>query len=403
MFVAEYVRNCNCNYERIHLEEKPEDRRYQYCILSRGGIRYLLPASLRYIDGEAYLYYDISSTQNVRQLFAQRTIGREWIKDFLWGIRQMHNELDRFLMEDQCIIWSPEQIFQDLEKNDFFFLYVPYYKEENGLMELMEFLIERIDYEDEMLVEFVYAAYEQLKQVGADYLRKQIHEDWAVFERKEKQEEMQERQMVQEVCEEVAALGKGNIQKELEVKTQNVAKKSLWSFWEGRSKKKREKEDYREKLRQRLAGMEQFAVCEDTIYERTVIPGMKKMFQEDTGAQVYADACMEEEYGKTIYIEESAVKEEPALYKTDGELAAKLDTLPFVIGKKKENVNLSINDYSVSRVHARITQEEGIYYIEDLNSTNGTFKNGLRLQPYEKRRLEKGDELKFGKTEYVYR
>ena len=255
----------------------------------------------------------------------------------------------------------------------------------------------------ELLEKFVYAAYEQLKQVGADYLRKQIHEDWAVFERKEKQEEMQERQMVQEVCEEVAALGKGNIQKELEVKTQNVAKKSLWSFWEGRSKKKREKEDYREKLRQRLAGMEQFAVCEDTIYERTVIPGMKKMFQEDTGAQVYADACMEEEYGKTIYIEESAVKEEPALYKTDGELAAKLDTLPFVIGKKKENVNLSINDYSVSRVHARITQEEGIYYIEDLNSTNGTFKNGLRLQPYEKRRLEKGDELKFGKTEYVYR
>ena len=79
MFVAEYVRNCNCNYERIHLEEKPEDRRYQYCILSRGGSRYLLPASLRYIDGEAYLYYDISSTQNVRQLFAQRTIGREWI------------------------------------------------------------------------------------------------------------------------------------------------------------------------------------------------------------------------------------------------------------------------------------------------------------------------------------
>lgn len=405
MLVTEYVRNCNCNYERIHLEEKPEEKRYQYCILNRGGIRHLLPASLRYINGEAYLYYDISSTQNVKQLFAQRVISREWIKDFLWGIRQMHQELDRFLLEDQCIVWSPGQVFQDLEKNDFFFLYVPYYKEENGLDELMEFLIERMDYDDEALVEFVYAVYEQVKQVGPDYLRKQIHEDWVGFERKEKKEEVQERQMLQEVCEEVAASAKIGGQKEF-VTTKEVggSKKNRWSFWEGRGKRHREKEDYREKLRQRLAGMEQYAVCEETIYEKAKSPSARSGLQEGIELNhVYMESSVEEEYGKTIYIEESAVKEEPALYKMDGELVAKLENLPFVIGKKKENANLVLNDYSVSRVHARITQEDGIYFIEDLNSTNGTFKNGLRLQPYEKRRLEKGDELKFGKTEYVYR
>lgn len=41
--------------------------------------------------------------------------------------------------------------------------------------------------------------------------------------------------------------------------------------------------------------------------------------------------------------------------------------------------------------------------MEDLNSTNGTFKNGLRLNPYEKRKLEQGDELRFGQTEFIYR
>lgn len=406
MFVTEYVRNCNCNYERIHLEEKPEERKYQYCILSRGGIRHLLPTSLRYINGEAYLYYDISSTQNVKQLFAQRAIGREWIKDFLWGIKQLHNELDRFLLDDRCIIWSPGQVFQDLEKNDFFFLYVPYYKEENGLTELMEYLIERVDYEDEVLVEFVYAVYERINQIGAEYLRRQIHEDWEKFERKDKKEEIAERQMVQEVCETVATVGKLTEKQAVAVAldVQTSPKKSLWSFWEGRSKKRREKEDYREKLRQRLTGMEQFAVCEETIYEKSGVFGTQTVSQENEMMEnIYAQACVEEEYGKTIYIEENVIKEEPALYKPDGELATKLDSLPFVIGKKKENVNLAMNDYSVSRVHARITQEDGIYYIEDLNSTNGTFKNGLRLQPYEKRRLDKGDELRFGKTEYVYR
>jgi len=50
MLNTEYVRNLNCNYERILLDKKPEEKRYQYCILNRGGIKGLLPCSLRYIN-----------------------------------------------------------------------------------------------------------------------------------------------------------------------------------------------------------------------------------------------------------------------------------------------------------------------------------------------------------------
>ena len=166
MLEAEYVRNCNCNYQRILLEEKPEDKRYQYCILNRGGIRYLLPCSLRYIDNQAYLYYDISSTQNLVKVFGERKIDREWMKDFLWGIKQLRYELDRFLLEEEYIIWKPEHIFQDLEKNDFSFIYIPYYQGETGLTELVDFMVERVAYEDEDLVEFVYGIHEKMNQVG---------------------------------------------------------------------------------------------------------------------------------------------------------------------------------------------------------------------------------------------
>ena len=58
---TEYVRNLHSNYERLKLDKKPEENRYQYCILSRGGIKGLLPCSLRYLNDEAYLYYDITS------------------------------------------------------------------------------------------------------------------------------------------------------------------------------------------------------------------------------------------------------------------------------------------------------------------------------------------------------
>lgn len=45
-------------------------------------------------------------------------------------------------------------------------------------------------------------------------------------------------------------------------------------------------------------------------------------------------------------------------------------------------------DTSVSRRHARIYQQAGLYWLEDLGSTNGTF---LTLPLVEKRRLLKGD------------
>ena len=42
------------------------------------------------------------------------------------------------------------------------------------------------------------------------------------------------------------------------------------------------------------------------------------------------------------------------------------------VGKKKGEVDLVLQDASVSRMHARITNEEGDTYLEDLNSTNGS-------------------------------
>lgn len=371
---TEYVRNLNCNYERMLLEEKPEENRYQYCILSRGGIRFLLPCSLRYINGDAFLYYDISSKQNMTQLFERRTIKREWMKDFLWGMERMQQELGRYLLEANNVVWSPEHIYQDLEKNDFYFMYIPYYHKDSGFKALLDFWVEHIDYEDEALVEFVYGLHEQYDSAGDVCMNGQIFEHYKEVEKTEK-----ERQRAP--APETAAEPEFTTPRIVDDIPQTAdRRKGLFSFLAG-YRKKQDSVSYQEILQQQVSMQTLGAVSEEITYDK--------------------GESEEEEYGKTIYLEQQ--KEQcHGLYRDNGEMAVRIDKLPFVIGKKKEEVDYVLEDRSASRLHARILEENGCVYLEDLNSTNGTFKNGLRMQPYEKRRLEKDDELRFSREEYIF-
>ena len=123
---------------------------------------------------------------------------------------------------------------------------------------------------------------------------------------------------------------------------------------------------------------------------------------EDTA---YPEEDYQEEYGRTIYVENIAEDKQDVyrLYTEQGKLIAQLDNASYILGKKKGEADIILEDASVSRMHARVIKELEGFYLEDLNSTNGTYKNGLRMQPYEKRKLEEGDEIKLGKVILFFR
>ncbi len=54
-------------------------------------------------------------------------------------------------------------------------------------------------------------------------------------------------------------------------------------------------------------------------------------------------------------------------------------TAEFLLGRDPDAVDLAIPDASVGRVHARITRQEGVFYLTDLGSVNGTRLDGRRL------------------------
>ncbi len=66
------------------------------------------------------------------------------------------------------------------------------------------------------------------------------------------------------------------------------------------------------------------------------------------------------------------------------------DQLPLSIGRDKTN-KLPIENHSVSRYHAVITSMNGNFFIEDFDSTNGTFLNGRQII---KDRINPGDAIR---------
>jgi pSer/pThr/pTyr-binding forkhead associated (FHA) protein len=57
---------------------------------------------------------------------------------------------------------------------------------------------------------------------------------------------------------------------------------------------------------------------------------------------------------------------------------------------------LKIGDDFASGHHARFRVAHGLWYVEDLGSTNGTWLNGRRIHAAQ--RLKKGDKLRIGHT-----
>jgi hypothetical protein len=79
----------------------------------------------------------------------------------------------------------------------------------------------------------------------------------------------------------------------------------------------------------------------------------------------------------------------------------KIDKDTFIIGRSR-TCDLVIPSSKVSRQHSGVSREGGAFYIEDLGSANGVWKDGVKIQ---KERVEDGDEFMISEEvlKFVYR
>ena len=410
MIVSEYVRGLKNNYVRIRELSLPDERKYQYCIMKRGGITGLLPFEIRYIDSDAYMYYDITSRQNISTLYSKKPLDRNWVISFFSSMKRIRSEAVRFLLDPSNLIWNPGNVYQDLKSGSFGYLYVPYLDEDNGFSEMVDFIVGHVDYGDDELVRCVYMVAEQYKSGGDAYIDEKIYSDIEEFKKSgteikhtaipeetgfsEKASAGEDRSGDMKTiysCSEAIGDGFSNfwdrpvtlrpegkridLAEVREAETRSGGIISFFSKIRGRERKLRKEYEFE-------AAAEP-VVAEDMRY---------------SDAETAADADPE----GTVFVDLSADDGKRRLNSDDGKCLYVLAGESIVIGKKGEDADLVVDEREISRMHARIFLKDEDYYIEDLNSTNGTFKNGVRLKPYEQKKLSKGDEIKLANKKIIF-
>ena len=114
--------------------------------------------------------------------------------------------------------------------------------------------------------------------------------------------------------------------------------------------------------------------------------------------------CQKEEANPTVFLgsETPCVIGELRYEGMGEEKNIKITKSLFLVGSLEDQADGIISADTVSRIHARITKEGEDYYLEDMNSTNGTSRNGTPLHYKEKVKLEKNDKILFAKERYRF-
>jgi pSer/pThr/pTyr-binding forkhead associated (FHA) protein len=85
------------------------------------------------------------------------------------------------------------------------------------------------------------------------------------------------------------------------------------------------------------------------------------------------------------------------LIPVDGSAAIVIQKAITLVGRKKGLCDVHLDHSSISKVHCAIARTDGLLYIRDLGSTNGTKVNGQRVT---RGALLPGDELAFAKIKF---
>ena len=102
----------------------------------------------------------------------------------------------------------------------------------------------------------------------------------------------------------------------------------------------------------------------------------------------------DEEVSNTVLLTDIKPNKSGRVLKSiNGSEDIEINYLPFIIGKQDRICDYVLDVDGVSRIHLKLFEKKGVLYAGDLNSRNGTYINGKKLENEENIELNTGDTI----------
>lgn len=377
-------------------------------MLIQNSIPGIPECKVRYQDEKVYLAYDVTGKKTLEKSYADRKIQFADLTELFYNIRKIIHCANEYLLDRAGFMLQPRYMFTDLETGELSCLY--HMCEENAGKEeryrpLADFLLDKIDHKDEHAVNVAYYFYKISKEEYFSF------ESFIGFMEKE--------------C--LIVQTENKKREQLKAEEPLVKEKEESIIEDNNSGYEKIRKSTREKvgiiIGLFLAGCGLIAVYLLLPFFQkymifTLVPGITIIIvvivlMIHSIIDWYKEKCVQqyEELEEPVRVEdyfEDLADDVTVFFDQDDYLTLRwkernfskefiLEDFPVTVGKMQSSVQMVIEDVSVSRLHARFRKQGNTIYLQDLDSTNGTYVNEKQLSAGEERIIKRGDEIQFGK------
>ncbi len=423
MLELEIKHDINKNYLIVHGKQEGD---YMVQMLDGNKIKGFLNMEVREMNNQREYYYDITGKETISQKTAREKWKYAEIVKLMAEILETVGKAREYLLSAEHFLLEPEYIYRDIASGKVFLCYV--WSQSKNINEqftqLFSYFLNVVDYEDQQAVHLVYKFYDVSREEQCT-----LQHLWSVFDTVSSEIIRKEDEVKRKELKTKETL-------ESEGRKSKLAKRALWTgrndskeIVVGVEKKKkgkvrklkpeRERVSFLEKLHKSLEKLSSETEGRDTKGKEiskkgkeVVVPAKKQSisFQKDDSIEIplsNRESTQFIERDQTVCFL-SAQKEEQKVYhchllpEDENQSTISMGEFPFYIGRFQKNTNALKEIVSISRIHCKIEQLEGKYYVSDLHSTNGTYVNQKKLTEGNKRELKAGDELAIADIKYRF-
>ena len=340
------------NYLWINREGVRGDR-YEERILRKQKIPGLIPSYEIEDMGEAHIVFRLEFRKSFLEQLENKRMKRNQMESFIKALIRVVQKIDEFLLDPSNLILEMEYIYESDQTWDF--IYVPGYEEDfwHQMEKISEEWLNYVDYGDEKAVLWAYSFYEKVHGYRCPI------EEFENILRLDK--EVITKTLIEEECVEI-----------IEGKREKQTKNQQIPWWQRWKKKKYRKHDKKEKE------ISEFFQIENTLEDTCPVLNFTEDFETPKDKVLTWIPMGDTQIGHLRF-----------------------EKIPALIGREKDEADVWIQDRRVSRIHARLDYKDGNVVLVDMNSANGSYRNGERLKAGDSYHLHSGDIVKLADLEFI--